>query len=209
MTSTAGTRPPSAGEQALADDAAQAPARIERICWCFAAGKNSTRRPSVSAASRVCSVEKTRWPDSAAWSATWAVSASRSSPIRMTSGSWRRTRRIAWSKLAVSRPTSRWLTMQPRSGCRISIGSSTVTMCWRRVRLMWSSIAASVVVLPEPVAPVTRTRPRCSFASRATPAGRLSSSKLGIVFGMTRNANEIEPRCRKPLTRKRGRLGCE
>ena len=30
-------------------------------------------------------------------------------------------------------------------------------------------IAASVVVLPEPVAPVTRIRPRCSSASRLTP----------------------------------------
>ena len=39
-------------------------------------------------------------------------------------------------------------------------------MCCCRVRLMWSSIAASVVVLPEPVAPVTSTRPRCSSASR-------------------------------------------
>ncbi len=31
---------------------------------------------------------------------------------------------------------------------------------------MWSIIAASVVVLPEPVGPVTSTRPRCSSASR-------------------------------------------
>ena len=42
-------------------------------------------------------------------------------------------------------------------------------MCCCRVRLMSPIIAASVVVLPEPVAPVTRTRPRCSSASRATP----------------------------------------
>ena len=70
---------------------------------------------------------------------------------------------------------------------------------------MWSSIEASVVVFPEPVAPVTRTRPRCSFASRATPGGMLSRSKLGTSLGMTRNANEIAPRWRKTLTRKRGR----
>ena len=38
--------------------------------------------------------------------------------------------------------------MQLRSGWRISIGSSIVTMCWRRVRLISSSIAASVVVFP-------------------------------------------------------------
>src|SRR6266702_3775818 len=55
-------------------------------------------------------------------------------------------------------------------------------------------MAASVVVFPEPVAPVTRMSPRCSSASFCTPSGRLSCSKLGTVFGMTRNANEIERR---------------
>src|SRR5438874_1067197 len=74
--------------------------------------------------------------------------------------------------------------MQPWSRCRISIGSSIVTMCRRRVRLMWSSIAASVVVLPEPVAPVTSTRPRCSSASRPTPLGRRRSTK--VLIGMSR-----------------------
>src|SRR5215213_7071050 len=95
--------------------------------------------------------------------------------------------------------------MQSRSGWRISIGSSIVTMCWCRVRLMWSSIAASVVVLPEPVAPVTSTSPRCSSARRRTPGGRLSISKFGTFLGMTRNAKEMWPRCRKAFTRKRGR----
>ena len=70
---------------------------------------------------------------------------------------------------------------------------------------MWSIIDASVVVLPEPVAPVKSTRPRCSSASRLTPAGRLSCSKLGTSRGMTRKANEMLPRWRKALTRKRGR----
>ena len=87
------------------------PARIDRTCACLTAGKNSTSRRTVSAASIVCIVEKTRCPDSAAWSAVSAVSASRSSPIRITSGSWRSTRRSASSKEAVSSPTSRWLTI--------------------------------------------------------------------------------------------------
>ncbi len=56
---------------------------IERITSCFSGGKNSIMRPTVSAASIVCSVERTRWPDSAAWSAVCAVSASRSSPMRI------------------------------------------------------------------------------------------------------------------------------
>ena len=183
------------------------PARIERICCCLSGGKNSTSRPTVSAASIVCIVEKTRWPDSAAWSAVCAVSASRSSPIRITSGSWRSTRRSACANDSVSSPTSRWLMMQLMSGWRTSIGSSIVTMCWFREPLMWPTMAASVFVLPEPVAPVTRIRPRSSSASRDTPGGRPSLSKVGTSCGMTRNANEVAPRWRKPLTRKRGRSG--
>ena len=124
--------------------------------------------------------------------------------MRITSGSCRSARRSACWNDSVSSPTSRWLTMQPWSGWMISIGSSIVTMCWCRDRFMWSIIAASVVVFPEPVAPVTRTRPRCSSASFRTPFGRLSWSKFGTVRGMTRKANEIAPRWRKALTRKRG-----
>ena len=71
-------------------------------------------RPIDSAASIVCSVERTRWPDSAACIAVCAVSASRSSPIRITSGSWRSARRSASLNEAVSSPTSRWLTMRLR-----------------------------------------------------------------------------------------------
>ena len=157
----------------------------------------------VSAASSVCSVEKTRWPDSAACSAVWVVSSSRSSPIRITSGSWRSTRRSACLKDSVSSPTSRWLTIEAQSSWMNSIGSSIVTMCCLRFRLIQLSIAASDVDLPEPVAPVTRTRPRCSCASLATPSGRPRRSKLGISLGTKRKANEMEPRWRKPLTRKR------
>ena len=65
----------------------------------------------------------------------------------------------------------------------ISIGSSSVTMCWCRVLLMWSIIAASVVVFPEPVAPVTRMRPRCSFERRLTPSGRPRLSSVGTSSG--------------------------
>ncbi len=81
-----------------------------------------------SAASAVCSVEKTRWPVSAAESAVATVSSSRISPMRITSGSWRRTRRSARSKDPVSVPISRWLMIERLSVCRNSIGSSIVTM---------------------------------------------------------------------------------
>ena len=133
-------------------------------------------RLTVSGASTVCSVESTRWPVSAAHSAVWTVSSSRISPTRITSGSWRSTRRSARLKDAVSCPTSRWLMMQLRSRCRNSIGSSIVTMCFCIVRFMWSIIAASVVDLPEPVVPVSRMIPRCSLASLVTASGSPSSS---------------------------------
>ena len=58
------------------------------------------------------------------------------------------------------------------SSCRYSIGSSRVMMWCGRVRLMWSIIAARVVLLPEPVVPVTRMIPRCSSASFVTTGGR-------------------------------------
>jgi hypothetical protein len=72
---------------------------------------------------------------------------------------------------------------------------------------MWPTIAASVVDLPEPVALVHRTRPRCSSARAATPSGSCSSVNDGMSEGMSRKANEIDQRWRKPLTRKRGSLG--
>ena len=48
---------------------------------------------------------------------------------------------------------------------------------------MWSIIAARVVVLPEPVVPVTSTRPRGSRARRLMISGRCSSSKRGDLGG--------------------------
>ena len=78
-----------------------------------------------------------------------------------------------------------------------------------RVRLMWSIIAASVVLLPEPVVPVTRMIPRCSSASLVTTGGRPRSSTERISKGIARQTIEIEPRCLKVLTRKRERPGIE
>ena len=69
-----------------------------------------------------------------------------------------------------------------------SIGSSTVTMWSARVRLTRSISAASVVDLPEPVGPVTRTRPRGSWAKCATLSGTPSSASCLISVGMRRNA---------------------
>ena len=100
----------------------------------------------------VWTVENTRWPVSAAVSAVWTVSSSRISPIRITSGSWRRTRRSArWKECGVLPDLALVDRASVLSVCRNSIGSSIVTMWRARVELMWSIIAASVVDLPEPV----------------------------------------------------------
>ena len=185
------------------------PAIIARACCCWWGGKKSMMRLIVSGASTVWSVESTRWPVSAADSAVWTVSSSRISPTRITSGSWRSTRRRARLKDAVSWPTSRWLMIELRSRCRNSIGSSIVTMCLCIVRFMWSIIAASVVDLPEPVVPVSRMIPRSSSASREMTDGRLSSSTDLMFTGMARMTTETEPRWWKALTRKRARPSIE
>ncbi len=72
---------------------------------------------------------------------------------------------------------------------------------------MWSIMAASVVVLPEPVVPVTSTRPRGSRASFLTTAGSSSSSKLGMRVATCRMAMEMLPRWRYTFTRNRPTSG--
>ncbi len=71
------------------------------------------------------------------------------------------------------------------------------------VALMRSIIAASVVDLPLPVGPVTRTRPRGFAASVLQISGSPRSSNEGIFAGMLRSTIEMEPRWRMMFTRKR------
>ncbi len=81
-------------------------------------------------------------------------------------------------------------------------------MMWQvSLVLMWSTIAASVVDLPEPVVPVTRIRPRCSAAIFSSTFGSKSCSMVEILKGMTRSTTPMVPRCWKTLTRKRPRPG--
>ncbi len=65
---------------------------------------------------------------------------------------------------------------------------------------------ASVVLLPEPVGPVTRMRPRGFLAKVAITGGKPSSSNERILKGMLRNAPDTAPRCMKMLARKRDRF---
>ena len=97
----------------------------------------------------------------------------------MTSGSCRSTTRMAEANESVSNPISRWSMAAMSSVCRYSTGSSMVTTWHERVWLMWSTIAASVVVLPEPVGPVTSTRPRISLARPVTDLGKPQLSDRG------------------------------
>ena len=85
----------------------------------------STRRVIDVGASLVCSVERTRWPVSAASTAIFAVSASRISPTMMMSGS---ARIIARRPLANVRPAFvlTWTCVTPSSW--YSTGSSIVMM---------------------------------------------------------------------------------
>ena len=68
-------------------------------------------------------------------------------------------------------------------------------MMWSvRLRLISSMIAASVVDLPEPVGPVTSTRPRGFLASSWRLSGSPSSSSDLISVGIVRNAAARLPR---------------
>ena len=89
-----------------------------------------------------------------------AVSASRTSPTMMTSGSWRTKARIAVAKVSpIDGLTCDWL----MPGISYSTGSSMVRIL-RVGSLRIDSMVASVVVLPLPVGPVTTIMP-CGSAS--------------------------------------------
>ena len=115
----------------------------------------SASRSGALAASRVCSVDSTMWPVMAARSPICAVSTSRISPIRITSGSWRRAERS--TRLNVSSIFSlTWTWFKPSR--RYSTGSSTVMILQSGLFSSFSA-AYKVVVLPLPVGPVTSTIP--------------------------------------------------
>ena len=65
--------------------------------------------------------------------------------------------------------------------------------------------AARVVVLPEPVGPVTRTRPRGRMIRSLSTGGVPRSSKLKSLLGICRRTMPTKPFCLKIETRKRAR----
>ena len=83
------------------------------------------------------------------------------------------------------------------------MGSSSVMMCFFWVEFTRSIIAASVVDFPDPVGPVTRTRPFSRWASVWTMSGRPSSWQDRIRVGITRNTAPSPFRWLNTLTRNR------
>ncbi len=130
-----------------------------RTCSRLSSGHTLRMRSTAREAELAWSVPKTSTPDSAAERARETVSWSRISPTTSTSGDSRSDERCAWRKLAAWTPTCRCVTTLLSGAWMNSTGSSMV-MTWRRcVALISWIIAASVVVLPEPVGPVTSTSP--------------------------------------------------
>ena len=133
-------------------------------------------RPAGSArttASLVCSVVSTRWPVSEARSASSAVSVSRTSPTRTTSGSWRRTaRRPRLKVMPVRSWTCTWVMPGQLHLDRVLEGDDVAV----RGRGSRCSAAYSVLVLPLPVGPVMQHQ---ALRGRAAP-GAASASWSGV-----------------------------
>ena len=129
-------------------------------------------------------VARHRWPDWAYAIAADMVSRSRISPIRITSGAWRSAFFRAICIDSVSLPTSRWLTTDFLFVNRYSTGSSMVRMWPDTLSLRWSIIDASVVLLPQPVAPTISSRPRFSMIRSASIIGTDSVASAGISVEM-------------------------
>ena len=124
-------------------------------------------------------VPNTRWPVSAACMAALKVSWSRISPTRMMSGSWRTASFRALWKSITSMPISRWLKIDLSSVKVNSIGSSIVTMCIRSRSLMYWSIEAIVVLLPDPVTPARMMIPCSYWVSSAMTGGQAKTLEVG------------------------------
>jgi hypothetical protein len=115
--------------------------------------------------------------------------------------------RSASLKLGVSVPTSRCEIAAVRSMNRNSIGSSMVTMCSGSLSEISEIIAASVVDFPDPVGPVTSTRPSGISVMSRIATGSSSASMPRIWMGMRRKTAPTVPRCMYRFARKRATPG--
>ena len=102
-----------------------------------------------------------------------------------------------------SKTDMRWVIEQRTSRWRNSIGFSIVTTCRGCSRLMASTIAATVELLPAPPGPVTITSPRSPEAISASASGAPSEDSVGTAKGITRSTIMNEERWRRMFTRNR------
>ena len=131
----------------------------------------SISRAAASGAPFACRVVSTRCPVSAASIAICAVTVSRISPTMITSGS---ARTIARSPVAKVRPVFEFTCTCFTPVSSYSTGSSTVTIVRSGV-LSSARPAYRVVVLPDPVGPVTRIAPCVAPIAASKRARSLSS----------------------------------
>jgi hypothetical protein len=127
----------------------------------------------------VCSVANARWPVSAIVSAASMVSRSRISPMRTTSGSWRRAYLSASLNAGVGADLA---LVDDAVLVRVQVLDRVLDRddVEALSRLILSIIEASVVDLPEPVGPGDEDEPAGrSGELRPRRPGRPSSSKLG------------------------------
>ncbi len=137
---------------------------------------SSNKRGKAIKAELLCKVEKTRCPVMAARKVICAVSGSRISPTKITSGSWRNKARIPAAKSSFTASASE---VWRRRGSGYSTGSSKVMMLSCSASKV-CNMEYRLVVLPLPVGPVTISKPsgRCtSWRRLATCAG--GSPKAG------------------------------
>ncbi len=158
-------------------------------------------------ASLVCRVVITMWPVSAAARAVSKVVRLRISPTTMISGSCRSAWTSAESKVSASSPTSRCSKKESLSSKVYSMGSSMVMMCFRKLVLMKSSMAAMVVDLPEPVVPVMKMIPLLLEAMVLRTSGSPASFTVGALLFTQRIVMPRLPRCKCRFTRKRPASG--
>ena len=129
-TSVAGKRRPSLSTTKRRETTAlRFKAKFINTFLCAVSGKKFKIRSSVWSALFECKVARHKWPVSAKAMAASMVVVSKISPIRITSGASRIAFLSALWKACVSRPTSRWFTMDFLCLCKNSIGSSMVRMC--------------------------------------------------------------------------------
>ena len=205
ITSTAATRPPPIfGRRRCETTPRSTPARIERTCGCLTAGKNSTRRRRLGRVDRVHGREHEMARLGGLQRRLGGLgcraarrSGSRPGPGAAPGGEPRGTSSVSSPDLALVDDAVLILVEDlDRVIDRDDVlAAGTVDV---------AIIAASVVVLPAPVAPVTRITAVLVGEPLHARGQAPSLSKSGTSRGITRTRTRSSPRWRNTFTRNRG-----